>query len=186
MNPEKALSRLCAKTGSLESNVRSTDNTFLKPSDIAFALGGLDDLSSNLILFKYAQGGDQEYRRLLLLWFGKIKLVCLREGWARKGHKISDNRLLMFAQSTLDEFAGDRLCVLCNGIGAIRSDERFEICPDCEGHRVQGWTYARRARACDMDAHNFRARWKVRYNSCLGRLINMEQYALSVVKNRLG
>ncbi len=185
MNPEKALSRLTAKTGGLDVNVRSTDNTSLSGSDIAYALGGLNQFESNLILYKYAQADDSLYARLLPDWYERVRVACLREGWG-KHRKIPDNRLVLLAQATLDEFVGDSLCRKCNGIGSVRTLDKIEVCRTCEGNRIQAWSSARRARSCAMDSHNFRKLWKTRYRSTLGRLINIEQYALSEVKRRLG
>ena len=185
MNPEKALSRLTARVGSLDTNVRATDNSSVTSSDVAYALAGLADFHANLILYKYAQGDDLLLARLSVDWQERVRIICAQEGGG-KHRKIPDNRLVLLANATLEEFIGNRLCTKCNGIGCIKKGERFEVCKTCEGARVQNWSHARRARSCGMDYHNFRKLWKPRYRSCLGRLINIEQNALSKVKRKLG
>lgn len=148
----------------------------LSRAELAGLLAGISYAAMALALAKYALELDSE-RKLIAhvrIWAAAIGL---REGW-----KIIDGRpcLANMAAMAVFEVVRPNRCATCGGTG-VRT--MVHLCKHCSGSGFRAVSGRHIAEAIGVDECNYRRTWKLRYESTLSYVQELDSLIICALRH---
>lgn len=180
MDPRRALSRMTAKSASLERSTGGTPE--VTASDVAAACAGLRTNEWLLVCAKWVEPDGVMDRLFYELYLDVIEMAT-REQWrVPRGRE----HLRRMAALAILEVLQPATCRRCAGTGYMLPEHlRHQKCPKCRGSGHIHMSGRQRARIVGMDHKGWQRHWAGRYERIYRRVAGMETSALAHIGKRL-
>ena len=131
--------------------------------DMAFALAGVNDITSKYARLKYAD--ERSFHKPLVKYIGyRIDKLCLERGWLTETIlRIHPDFLDRLAELAVHEMTASELCRKCKGKGTIYTGYTAIDCFHCLGSGVLKKTETFRARYVGLSLRQWRETWQMRF-----------------------
>ena len=144
--------------------------------DMAYALAGVDDITSKYGRLKYAD--ERSFHRQLVKWTRwRIEQLCLEREWdtepVLRHHPIFFKRL---AELAVHEATASELCRRCKGKGWISTGYTMIDCFSCLGSGVLKKTEKFRARFVGISRQKWQETWKDRFRREILGIFDVFEY----------
>lgn len=158
-----------------------------------FALSGLSNVQTSILLLKYGSGGVSEWLCLLRAVLAEILRASCQEQNRRKrcknkqvNPKPAPSSVLCNALTVtiVAEYIQTHVCQVCHGTREVWEQDKRKDCPACGGNGRIGWTGEDRARRVGISRRTYyRHAWL--YAAGLSLLIAKESAAVSELRARM-
>ena len=143
---------------------------------MAFALAGVNDITSKYARLKYAD--ERTFHKPLVKYIGyRIDKLCLERGWLTEVIlRIHPDFLDRLAELAVHEMTSSELCRKCKGKGTIYTGYTAIDCFHCLGSGVLKKTETFRARYVGLSRQQWQATWKDRFRRDILGIFDVFEY----------
>lgn len=194
-NVRRLLSKLSAKTASVEPSTLGMSPDRLTPADIAAAVGSQSLADGPRALIKVKWGLiDQEVYRLVLYLTKDMIETAKRRKWRTQANAAVWWRLSVLTLREAEVIwldrdalrAGAEKCQSCHGVGlAVQDGVKFVTCPHCKGTTRRILSERRKAYELGVDKKSWKHTWDYRYGVASTKIHVWEGVAISELHARL-